>query len=61
MLFVLFMEVINHIVRWWLDGQGLLTQLGSAAIRQRVSLYVDDLILFVVPNDSDLLVLKATL
>jgi hypothetical protein len=61
MLFVLFMEVINHIVRWWLDGQGLLTQLGSAVIRQRVSLYADDPILFIVPNESDLLVLKVTL
>ena len=31
MLFVLVMEVINHIVRW-LDSEGLLTQLGSAAV-----------------------------
>lgn len=60
MLFVLVMGVINHIVQW-LDGQGLFTQLGSAVIRQRVSLYADDPILFVVPNESDLLVLKVTL
>jgi hypothetical protein len=53
MLFVLVMEVINYIVRW-LDGQQLLTQLGSVAIRQRVSLYADDMILLVVPNENDL-------
>jgi hypothetical protein len=44
-----------------LDGQQLLTQLGSAAIRQRVSLNDDDMILFVVPNKNDLTVVKATL
>jgi hypothetical protein len=60
MLFVLVMEVIKHTVHW-LDGQQLLTQLGSVAIRQRVSLYADDMILLVVPNGNDLTVLKATL
>jgi hypothetical protein len=60
MLFVLVMEVINHTVRW-LDGEGLLAQLGVAGTVQRVSLYADDLVLFVAPNDQDLRVLKSTL
>jgi hypothetical protein len=60
MLFVLVMEVINHIV-CWLDSEGLLAQLGSAAVQQRASLYADDLIFFVVPNENDLLVLRSIL
>jgi hypothetical protein len=60
MLFVLVMEVINHTVRW-LDDVGLLAQLGVAGTVQRVSLYADDLVLFVAPNDQDLRVLKSTL
>jgi hypothetical protein len=60
MLFVLVMEVINHSVRW-LDGEGLLAQLGVAEDVQRVSLYADDLVLFVAPIDQDLRVLKSTL
>jgi hypothetical protein len=54
------MEVINHSV-CWLDGEGLLAQLGVAEDVQRVSLYVDDLVLFVAPIDQDLRVLKSTL
>jgi hypothetical protein len=60
MLFVLVMEVINHTV-CWLDDEGLLAQLGVAGTVQRVSLYADDLVLFVAPNDQDLRVLKSTL
>jgi hypothetical protein len=60
MLFVLVMEVINHTVRW-LDDEGLLAQLGATGTVQRVSLYADDLVLFVEPNDQDLRVLKSTL
>jgi hypothetical protein len=60
MLFVLVMEVINHIVRW-LDSEGLLAQLGSAVVQQRVGLYTDDLILFVMPNENDLPVLRSIL
>jgi hypothetical protein len=60
MLFVLVMEVINHTVHW-LDGEGLLTQVGTARVVQRVNLYADDLVLFVAPNEHDLLVLRSTL
>lgn len=60
MLFVLVMEVINHVVRWS-DDQDLLSLLGPAAVQHRVSLYADDLILFVVPNANDLLVIKVLL
>jgi hypothetical protein len=60
MLFVLVMEVINHMV-CWLDTEGLLGQLGTAGTVQRVSLYADDMVLFVSPSDRDLRVLKTTL
>jgi len=60
MLFILVMEVINHTIRW-LDSEGLLSQLGTAAITQRTSIYADDLILFVAPVESDLVALKTVL
>jgi hypothetical protein len=53
-------SLINHMVRW-LDDEGLLAQLGAAGTVLRVSLYADDLVLFVEPNDQDLRVLKSTL
>ena len=52
--------LINHMV-CWLDDESLLAQLGAAGTVQRVSLYADDLVLFVEPNDQDLRVLKLTL
>jgi hypothetical protein len=60
MLFVLVMEVVNHAVRW-LDDEELLEPLGAVQSVQRVSLYADDLVLFVAPIDQDLRVLKSTL
>ena len=57
MLFVLVMEVLNHLV-CWLDTQGFLTPLGIAALPFRVSLYADDVVLFVAPRIDDLLVIK---
>jgi len=56
MLFVLAMEVINKAIHW-LDDQGVLTRLGPVGV-QRVSLYADDLIMLLIPDESDLLAIK---
>jgi len=60
MLFVLVMKVLNRMLQW-LDAEGLLAQLGIAGRVQRVSLYADDLVLFVSPMEEDLTVLSTAL
>lgn len=57
MLFVLVMEVLNHLFGW-LDDQGFLTPLGIT-LPYRLSLYADDVILFVAPRAGDLQAIKA--
>lgn len=57
MLFVLIMEVLNHLV-CWLDAQGFLAPI-EVTLPFRVGLYADDVVMFVKPNVSDLLVLRA--
>jgi hypothetical protein len=59
MLFVLVMEVLNHLFGW-LDGQGFLTPLGITALPSRVNLYADDVVMFVVRKIEDLLTVKCT-
>lgn len=59
MLFVLVMEVFNRSLNW-LDAQGLLTPLGREGAVRRISLYADDVVLFVAPIQHDLLALKST-
>jgi len=59
MLFVLVMEVLNHLLGW-VERQGLLTPIAELH-GSRVSLYADDLVMFVVPNEQDLLTVKAVL
>lgn len=60
MLFVLAMEVINRAIIMWLDEQAVLTGLGPPGA-QRVSLYADDFIMLVIPEEHDLLVVKTLL
>lgn len=60
LLFVLVMEVLNHMILW-LENNNFLTPLGAAAIKCRSSLYADDLVLFVVPQSSDLLAIHGIL
>lgn len=60
MLFMLAMEVINRTVMW-LDSQGFLSGLGVNHPVERVSLYADDMVLFVAPLQQDLVVLKLAL
>ena len=60
LLFVLVMEVINRAF-CWLDSEGYFEPLSNAGMVQRVSLYADDLVLFVSPSERDLSVLKLVL
>jgi hypothetical protein len=60
MLFVLVMEVLNHLF-CWLDTHGFLLSLGDMTLPFRVSLYGDDVILFVVPRIEELLAVKVVL
>jgi hypothetical protein len=57
--FVLVMEVLNHLLRW-VEQRGLLTAIAGLPGPQ-VSLYADDLVLFVVPEERDLEAVKAAL
>jgi hypothetical protein len=59
MLFVLTMEVLNRFLLW--TEQQLLLTLLHASVETRVSLYADDLVLFVNPNARDLQTIKAVL
>lgn len=53
------MAALNHLLRW-IEQQQLLMPLHDS-VHGRVSLYADDLVLFVVPSEHDLLVIKAAL
>jgi len=59
MLFVLVMEVLNSFLTW-VEEHGYLTPLAGIP-GARVSLYADDLVIFVVPSESDLLSIKGAL
>jgi hypothetical protein len=52
-LFVLTMEALNAFFKL-ADGRGPLTPLRFRAIRYRVFLYTDDLVLFVYPSTQDI-------
>jgi len=59
MLFILTMEVLNRFLLWT-EQQLLLTPL-HPSVETMVSLYADDLVLFVNPNACDLQTIKAVL
>jgi hypothetical protein len=52
MLFILVMDVLNLIVTRASD-EGLLQPLSSRSIQHRVSLYADDVVIFLQPDASD--------
>jgi hypothetical protein len=60
MLFVIAMEIFGLLVRW-ADAQALLSPLQCTTVRSRVSLYADDVVLFIVPNLADLTAIKTIL
>lgn len=60
MLFILAMDVLNSLVKV-ATNEGLLLPLGGNQNRQRVSLYADDVVLFLRPVVSDLCMIKEIL
>jgi hypothetical protein len=52
LLFILTMEALNALFRH-VNHLGWLSPLWSRAIQHRVSLYVDDLVVFISPTEQD--------
>jgi hypothetical protein len=53
MLFVMVMDVLSSLFRV-AENRGLLQGLGGADVRSRVSIYADDVVLFIKPIEADL-------
>jgi hypothetical protein len=60
MLFVLVMECFSALVTT-VKAHGLFLPLGMSEIKHRISLYADDVVVFVSPVETDLLLIKAIL
>lgn len=60
MLFILMMDVLSSLVGK-AEAMGLLHPLTSRPIGHRMSLYVDDVVLFTSPNIHDISLIKAVL
>jgi hypothetical protein len=60
MLFVIVMDVLGSLFRHG-ESRGLLHSLGAANVRSRLSMYADDVVLFVKPLDDDLVCTKLIL
>jgi hypothetical protein len=53
MLFIIVMDMLNHLITKAVEV-GLLQLLSSRSIQHRVSLYADDVVLFLRPSQSDI-------
>jgi hypothetical protein len=53
------MEVLNHLLHW-VEQRGLLTAI-PGVVGSRVSLYANDLVLFLTPTEPDLQAIRATM
>ena len=60
MLFVLAMEVLGGLIRW-AESQSIFSPLRCAAVRSRVSLYADDVVMFITPKVNDIVAIKTIL
>jgi hypothetical protein len=60
MLFVVAMEVLNRMISA-ADAHGMLNPLPSRLIRNRASLYADDLVVFLLPVETDLRCMRTIL
>jgi len=60
MLFVLAMEVLGRLIRW-AESQSIFSPLRCTAVRSRVSLYADDVIMFITPEVNDIVAIKTIL
>lgn len=54
------MEVLAGLIRW-ADSQAFFSLLGCAAVRSRVSLYADDVVVFITPTREELVAVKTIL
>jgi hypothetical protein len=60
MLFIIVMDVLGSLFRH-AESRGLLHSLGATNVRSRLSMYADDVVLFVKPLDDDLVCTKLIL
>jgi hypothetical protein len=60
LLFILVMEALNGLFRR-VDLNGLFSQLHAPSIKFRLSLYADDLVIFLVPEERDISLARAIL
>jgi hypothetical protein len=60
MLFVLVMECFSAMIKLT-DSRGLFSPLRPRSIKQRVSLYADDVVIFLFPAVLDLIMIRAIL
>ena len=57
MLFVLAMEVLDGRIGW-AESQSIFSPLRCAAVRSRVSLYADDVVVFIKPGLNNIVAIK---
>jgi hypothetical protein len=60
MLFVLVMEVLGSLVRW-AEANSIFSPICCAAVRSRISLYSDDIVMLIAPVANDLAAIKTIL
>jgi hypothetical protein len=60
MLFVLAMEVLGRLIRW-AESQTIFSPPRCAAVHSRVSLYADDVVMFIAPKIDDIVAIKTIL
>lgn len=53
MLFILVMDVLGYMVSK-ASGEGLLQPLAARALQHRISIYVDDVVMFLKPEAGDI-------
>ena len=60
MLFILAMEVLGGLIRW-AESQSIFSPLRCAVVCSRVSLYTDDIVMFIKPEMNDIVAIKTIL
>ena len=54
------MEVLGGLIRW-AEYWSFFSSLGCTAVRSRVSLYADDVVMFIAPKMDDIVAIKTIL
>jgi hypothetical protein len=60
MLFILAMEVLGGLIRW-AESNSIFSPIRCAAVHSRVSLYADDVVMFIAPAANDIAAIKTIL